>query len=72
MKPHLVKVSRSFSLVLGVNIFQPQGSATFEELPFVLFGSFAVLSGLLLLLTPETLGTRLPDTMEEAEDIGIK
>ncbi|XP_034828937.1 organic cation transporter protein-like [Maniola hyperantus] len=38
-----------------------------EHFPSVLFGSFALLSGLLLFLTPETLGIKLPDTMEEAE-----
>lgn len=41
----------------------------FEELPFALFGGFALLSGLLVLLTPETLGTELPDTMEEAANL---
>ncbi|XP_059057460.1 organic cation transporter protein-like [Achroia grisella] len=40
-----------------------------NPLPSVLFGSFALLSGLLLFTTPETLGTKLPDSMEEAEHI---
>ncbi|KOB66492.1 Organic cation transporter [Operophtera brumata] len=40
--------------------------------PSVLFGSFALLSGLLIFTTPETLGTKLPDTIEEAEQLGNK
>ncbi|XP_049872917.1 organic cation transporter protein-like [Pectinophora gossypiella] len=40
-----------------------------EPFPPVLFGSFALLSGLLIFTTPETLGTKLPDTMEEAEQL---
>ncbi|XP_028161598.1 organic cation transporter protein-like [Ostrinia furnacalis] len=40
------------------------------SLPSVLFGSFALLSALLVLTTPETLGTKLPDTMRDAEDLG--
>ncbi|XP_049872664.1 organic cation transporter protein-like [Pectinophora gossypiella] len=46
------------------------GAATFEQLPFVLFGGFALVAGLLVLLTPETLGTKFPDTIEEANDMG--
>ncbi|XP_045769176.1 organic cation transporter protein-like [Maniola jurtina] len=42
-----------------------------ESFPSVLFGSFALLSGLLIFLTPETLGTKLPDTMEDAEQLGL-
>lgn len=48
-----------------------QGAQWFAELPFVLFGSFALVSGLLIFLTPETLGHTLPDTMEQAEHIGV-
>ncbi|CAG5054653.1 unnamed protein product [Parnassius apollo] len=40
--------------------------------PSVLFGSFALLSGLLIFTTPETLGTTLPDTMQEAEQLSKK
>ncbi|XP_069357890.1 organic cation transporter protein-like [Maniola hyperantus] len=43
-----------------------------EHFPSVLFGSFALLSGLLLFLTPETLGIKLPDTMEEAEQLSLQ
>ncbi|XP_061714546.1 organic cation transporter protein-like isoform X2 [Cydia pomonella] len=48
------------------------GNSTFDELPFVIFGCFALLSGCLVLITPETLGAKFPDTMEEASDIGKK
>lgn len=48
------------------------GAQWFEELPFVLFGCFALLSGLLIFLTPETLGHTLPDTLQQAEEIGLK
>ncbi|XP_075975358.1 organic cation transporter protein-like [Anticarsia gemmatalis] len=48
------------------------GAQWFEELPFVLFGSMALLSGLLIFLTPETLGTKLSDTLQEANDLGRK
>ncbi|XP_041980313.1 organic cation transporter protein-like [Aricia agestis] len=44
-------------------------SEVWEQLPSVMFGGFALLSGLLIFTTPETLGTNLPDTMEEAENI---
>ncbi|XP_023935657.2 organic cation transporter protein-like [Bicyclus anynana] len=43
-----------------------------ESFPSVLFGSFALLSGALIFLTPETLGTKLPDTIAEAEQLGVQ
>ncbi|CAH0399955.1 unnamed protein product [Chilo suppressalis] len=43
-----------------------------ESLPSVMFGSFALLSGALIFTTPETLGTVLPDTIQEAEDLGSR
>jgi hypothetical protein len=33
-------------------------------IPFLVFGSLAVLSGLLMLLMPETLGADMPENME--------
>lgn len=45
---------------------------TWSSLPLVLFGGTAVLSGLLVLLFPETLDTVLPNTIKEAEEIGRK
>ncbi|XP_047990415.1 organic cation transporter protein-like [Leguminivora glycinivorella] len=47
-------------------------SSGWAELPFALFGGFALLSGGLAFITPETLGSKLPDTMEEAANIGKK
>lgn len=38
-----------------------------DWLPSVLFGSCALVAGALMLTTPETLHTRLPDTIREAE-----
>ncbi|XP_039759613.1 solute carrier family 22 member 3-like [Pararge aegeria] len=39
-------------------------------LPSVLFGAFGFLAGALALTQPETLGTKLPDTLAEAEMLG--
>lgn len=41
-------------------------------LPLLIFGGSAVFSGLLVLFLPETLNTKLPDTVSEAEQIGSK
>lgn len=38
--------------------------------PMVVFGGVSVVGGLLSLTCPETLGTKMPNTIEEAEDIG--
>uniref|UniRef100_A0A2H1VAT9 SFRICE_021023 n=1 Tax=Spodoptera frugiperda TaxID=7108 RepID=A0A2H1VAT9_SPOFR len=46
------------------------GAQWFAELPFVMFGSLALVSGALIFLTPETLGTTLPDTFEQADRLG--
>ncbi|XP_013141700.1 PREDICTED: organic cation transporter protein-like [Papilio polytes] len=40
-----------------------------DWLPSVLFGATALIAGGLMLTTPETLNTRLPDTIQEAEHI---
>lgn len=44
----------------------------FDFLPLLLFGTVAFISGLLATMLPETLGQKLPDTIEEAENIGKK
>ncbi|XP_049872666.1 organic cation transporter protein-like [Pectinophora gossypiella] len=46
------------------------GMSVWEQLPSALFAGMALVAGLLTLLTPETRGCRLPDTMEEAARIG--
>ncbi|XP_011642389.1 solute carrier family 22 member 5-like isoform X2 [Pogonomyrmex barbatus] len=40
------------------------------SLPLILFGSMGIVAGALSLIFPETLGTKLPDTVWEAENIG--
>lgn len=42
----------------------------YRELPMILFGTTAIFSGLSILTFPETLNIKLPDTIEEAENIG--
>lgn len=42
----------------------------YSSLPLLLFGSTSIISGLLILRFPETLNTNLPDTIEEAEQLG--
>lgn len=40
------------------------------SLPLILFGSMGIIAGMMSLIFPETLGTKLPDTVWEAENIG--
>lgn len=42
----------------------------YASLPLLLFGCTSIVSGLLVLRFPETLNTNLPDTIEEAEQLG--
>lgn len=44
----------------------------YASLPLFLMGGFALCSGLLVLRFPETLNTKLPDTIQEAVSIGEK
>ncbi len=44
----------------------------YASLPMLLFGSISIASGLFVLRLPETLNTNLPDTIEEAEQLGKK
>ncbi|KAI8500763.1 hypothetical protein Bbelb_215810 [Branchiostoma belcheri] len=41
-------------------------------MPYVIFGGASIAAGLLALLLPETVGRKLPETIEEAENIGKK
>ncbi|XP_045449787.1 organic cation transporter protein-like, partial [Melitaea cinxia] len=43
-----------------------------DWLPSVLFGATALVAGCLMMTTPETLNTRLPDTIQEAEEIALQ
>jgi OCT family organic cation transporter-like MFS transporter 4/5 len=40
-----------------------------QALPLLLFGVVSFVAGMLSLLLPETLGARLPDTVEELENL---
>lgn len=42
-----------------------------EVLPYLTFGLMAILASLLILKLPETLNQKLPDTLEEAQNIGL-
>lgn len=46
-------------------------ASIWEPLPLVLFGGTAISSGFLILHFPETLNTKLPDTVDEALNLGI-
>lgn len=50
--------------------FVPLLSRYYEPLPLFLFGGVSLLGGLLALCLPETLSLKLPDTVQEAEQIG--
>lgn len=50
--------------------FVPLLKRFYSFLPLLVFGTFAFISGLLATTLPETLGQKLPDTIEEAENIG--
>lgn len=39
-------------------------------IPTVMFGAMGFLSGVLILTQPETLGTKMPNTLAEAEALG--
>jgi OCT family organic cation transporter-like MFS transporter 4/5 len=40
-----------------------------KSLPLLLFGIVSFIAGMLALLFPETLGARLPDTVEDLENL---
>ncbi|CAH2047633.1 unnamed protein product, partial [Iphiclides podalirius] len=48
----------------------PALAVYWESTPFVMFGGMGLLAGLLVLTQPETRGTKLPDTLAEAEALG--
>lgn len=49
--------------------FAPLLGLYMQALPLLLFGIVSFIAGVLALLFPETLGTRLPDTVEELENL---
>ena len=46
--------------------------AVWRPMPQLIFGVVATVAGLLTLILPETLGHKMPDTVEEAENFGSK
>lgn len=52
--------------------FVPLLSTIYDFLPLLLFGVVAFISGVLATFLPETLNKKLPNTIEEAENIGNK
>ncbi|KAL7037258.1 hypothetical protein ACKWTF_009138 [Chironomus riparius] len=60
-------ISRLSSLLAP---FVPLLKNYYSFLPLLVFGSFPLAAGCLSLLLPETLGSSLPDTIIEAENIG--
>lgn len=43
-----------------------------EIAPYLAFGTMALIASVLILNLPETLHRKLPDTLSEAEEIGMK
>ena len=43
-----------------------------SSLPFLIFGGSAIIGGLASLLLPETKGVKLPETVEDVENIVMK
>lgn len=50
--------------------FVPMLKAVFDFLPLLVFGVVAFVAGILAIFLPETLGMKLPTTIEEAENLG--
>ncbi|XP_063909977.1 solute carrier family 22 member 1-like [Zophobas morio] len=48
----------------------PLLAQVWDPLPVVMFTSMGTIAGLLTILFPETLGIKLPDSIEEAENVG--
>ena len=44
-----------------------QGKYTFDELPYLIFGSLSLLAAVVVYFVPETFGKNLPNTIEEIE-----
>lgn len=64
----LSTISRLTSLLAP---FIPLLKSYYSFLPLTVFGSFALVAGMLSLFLPETLGCDLPDTISEAEEVGM-
>ena len=60
----IARVGGICSLLLGIT------QSVWVALPMLIMGSVAIVAGILAIFFPETLGERLPETMQEAIDIG--
>ncbi|KAK8386156.1 hypothetical protein O3P69_010703 [Scylla paramamosain] len=45
-------------------------ASIYQPLPLLVFGVLSIISGLLIILLPETVGCELPQTLQESEDFG--
>ncbi|KAK3888657.1 hypothetical protein Pcinc_007270 [Petrolisthes cinctipes] len=45
-------------------------SSIYKPLPLLVFGVLSIISGCLIVLLPETVGSELPQTLQESEDFG--
>lgn len=69
-KNNCYRIVSFFFLIYSHSYFYVTQAQFMPELPLILFGCMALSAGLLSLFFPETLGTKLPDTVWEAENIG--
>ncbi|XP_035680041.1 organic cation transporter protein-like isoform X1 [Branchiostoma floridae] len=53
-----------------ISPFVQLSDTAWGPLPYLIFGALSVVAGLAAMLLPETLGVRLPDTLEEGENFG--
>ncbi|XP_035679931.1 organic cation transporter protein-like [Branchiostoma floridae] len=53
-----------------ISPFVQLSDTAWGPVPYLIFGALSVVAGLAAMLLPETLGVRLPDTLEEGENFG--
>lgn len=79
MAPLLVHTSRNFAITNSIfkqkMIIENESltisqSQYLEILPYLTFGMMSMIAAILILKLPETLRSKLPDTISEAEKIG--
>lgn len=60
----MAQLIKAFNIILQTNIA--------EMLPFISFGIVSITAAALVLLLPETLHQNLPDTIDDAKNMGKK